>query len=180
MKIDKIVVAVASAGAAAWTPAHAYEAGAAGWAQKPGITLGGSSAEAPPPGLYMVDQVFTYQTNLRGPGNNVLNPHGTTTGVPSAVGAAAFVWVPGWTFLGATYNASWATPVGMFAAGNPVNTEASGMINTFIAPVELSWKLGDSGFFVKSGLGMYVPDGTVTGISAMRGGPSCPSSSGSA
>jgi hypothetical protein len=68
----------------------------------------------------------------------------------------------------------------MFAAGNPVNTEASGMINTFIAPVELSWKLGDSGFFVKSGLGMYVPDGTVTGISAMRGGPSCPSSSGSA
>ena len=78
MKIDKIVVAVASAGAAAWAPAHAYEAGAAGWAQMPGITLGGSSAEAPPPGLYIV-----------------LNPHGTTTGVPSAVGAAAFVWVSG-------------------------------------------------------------------------------------
>lgn len=176
MKIDKIVVAVASAGAAL---------GRRRMPTRPERQVGrkcrASRSEAhPPPGLYMVDQVFTYQTNLRGPGNNVLNPHGTTTGVPSAVGAAAFVWIPGWTFLGATYNASWATPVGMFAAGNPVNTEASGMINTFIAPVELSWKLGDSGFFVKSGLGMYVPDGTVTGISAMRGGPSCPSSSGSA
>jgi len=55
----------------------------------------------------------------------------------------------------------------MFAAGGPVNVEASGMINTFIAPVELSWKLGDSGFHVKTGLGMYVPDGTVTGVNGL-------------
>ena len=55
----------------------------------------------------------------------------------------------------------------MFAAGNPVNVEASGMINTFIAPVELSWKFGDSGFYVKTGLGMYVPDGTVTGVNGL-------------
>jgi hypothetical protein len=96
------------------------------------------------PGLYMIDQAFTYQSNLTGPGNNVINPHGTTTGVPAAVAATAFVWVPGWTFLGATYDAAWAIPVGMLAAGSPVNVEASGMINTFIAPVELSWKLGDS------------------------------------
>jgi len=87
--------------------------------------------------------------------------------LPSAVGATAFVWVPGWNFLGATYDAAWAIPVGMFAAGNPVNVEASGMINTFIAPVELSWKFGDSGFYVKTGLGMYVPDGTVTGVNGL-------------
>jgi hypothetical protein len=87
--------------------------------------------------------------------------------VPAAVAATAFVWVPGWTFLGATYDAAWAIPVGMFAAGSPVNVEASGMINTFIAPVELSWKLGDSGFHVTTGLGMYVPDGTVTGINGL-------------
>jgi hypothetical protein len=111
---------------------------------------------------------FTYQSNLAGPGNSVINPHGTTTGVPVAVGVTAFVWVPGWTFLGATYDAAWAIPVGMFAAGSPVNVEASGMINTFIAPVELSWKLGDSGFQVKTGLGMYVPDGE--GAASMRRG----------
>ncbi len=142
MRSGKILIASAGVAAMAWTPVHAYEAGAAGWAQKPGITLGGASAGVPPPGLYMIDQAFTYQSNLARPGNNVINPHSTTTGVPAAVAVTAFVWVPGWTFLGATYDAAWAIPVGMFAAGSPVNVEASGMINTFIAPVELSWKLG--------------------------------------
>jgi hypothetical protein len=167
MRSSKVLIVLAGVAAMAWTPVHAYEAGAAGWAQKPGITLGGASAGVPPPGLYMIDQAFTYQSNLAGPGNSVINPHGSTTGVPAAVGVAAFVWVPGWTFLGATYDAAWAIPVGMFAAGSPVNVEASGMINTFIAPVELSWKLGDSGFQVKTGLGMYVPDGTVTGVNGL-------------
>jgi hypothetical protein len=70
----------------------------------------------------------------------------------------------------------------MFAAGNPINVEAAGLINSFIAPVELSSKLGDSGVHVKTGLGMYVPDapspastGLVTSVT--RGGPLCPSSS---
>ena len=30
-------------------------------------------------------------------------------------------------------------------------------------PIELSWKLGTSGFAVKTGLGIYTPDGTITG-----------------
>ena len=37
------------------------------------------------------------------------------------------------------------------------------MFNTYIVPVELSWKLGNSGFAFKTGLGIYVPDGTETG-----------------
>ena len=85
MRFNKILVATAGFAAAAWTPARAYEAGAAGWAQKPGITLGGGTAAAPPPGLYMIDQVYTYQPNLVGPGNSLLNPQGGTTSVPSAV-----------------------------------------------------------------------------------------------
>jgi hypothetical protein len=167
MRFNKTFLAAAGVAASVWTPAHAYEAGSSGWAQKPGITIGGTTAEAPPPGLYMIDQMFTYQPNLTGPGNSVLNPHGTTTGIPSAVGATAFVWAPGWTFLGASYDAALAIPMGMYAAGSPLNAEASGIIRTFIAPVELSWKLGDSGFYVKSGLGMYVPDGTVTGVNGL-------------
>jgi hypothetical protein len=167
MGFNKTLFAAAGVAAAAWSPAHAYEAGQAGWAQKPGITLGGTSAEGPPPGLYMVDQAFTYQPNLTGLGNSVLNPHGTTTSVPSAIDVTAFVWAPGWSFLGASYDASLAVPLGMFAAGRPLNAEAAGMVNTFIAPVELSWKLGDSGFYVKSGLGMYVPDGTVSGVNGL-------------
>jgi hypothetical protein len=167
MRFSGTLFATASVAAAACAPAHAYEAGAAGWAQKPGITLGGGTAGAPPLGLYMIDQVFTYQANLTGPGNAVLNPRGTTTGVPAAVESSVFVWVPGWNFLGATYNAAWAIPFGMASVGSPVNVAASGMINSFIAPVELSWKLGDSGLHVKTGLGMYVPDGTVTGVNGL-------------
>jgi hypothetical protein len=167
MRFRKALIAMTGVAALAWTPAQAFEAGAAGWAQQPGILLGGVSAEGPPPGLYMVDQAYTYQTNLAGAGADAINPHGTKTGAPAAVAATAFVWAPGWTFLGASYNATLAIPVGMFAVGSPVNVEASGLINTFIAPVELSWKLGDSGFWVKSGLGIYAPTGTVTGVNGL-------------
>jgi hypothetical protein len=51
----------------------------------------------------------------------------------------------------------------MVDVGAPVNVQQAGMHNTFIAPIELSWKLGDSGFFAKAGLGMYVPTGSVSG-----------------
>src|SRR6266849_6676436 len=128
MRLKKALIAMTGAAVLAWTPAQAFEAGAAGWAQQPGILLGGVSAEGPPPGLYMVDRAYTYQTNLAGAGADAINPHGTKTGAPAAVAATAFVWAPGWTFLGATYNASWSIPVSMFAAGSPVNVEASGMI----------------------------------------------------
>jgi hypothetical protein len=40
MRSSKVLIALAGVAAMAWTPVHAYEAGAAGWAQKPGITLG--------------------------------------------------------------------------------------------------------------------------------------------
>jgi hypothetical protein len=167
MRFRKALIAMTGVAALAWTPAQAFEAGAAGWAQQPGILLGGVSAEGPPPGLYMVDQAYTYQTNLAGAGADAINPHGTKTGATAAVAATVFVWAPGWTFLGASYNASLAIPAGMFAVGSPANVEASGLINTFIAPVELSWKLGDSGFYAKTGLGIYAPTGTVTGVNGL-------------
>ena len=111
MRFDKTLLAIAGVAIAAWTPAQAYEVGAAGWAQKPGITLGGSSAGVPPPGLYMVDQAFTYQSNLAGPGNSVLNPHGTTTGVPAAVGAGR---PPSSGFLAGPFSAQHTTRPGRY------------------------------------------------------------------
>jgi hypothetical protein len=138
-------------------PALAYEAGTPGALQKPGLTLGGGSAELPEPGIYMFDQFLTYQAQFKGP--NVSN--GPTQ---SAAGAAAgFLFVPGWSFLGATYAAVVVLPVYDIAVGPPVNAQPSGLHNTYVAPAELSWKLGDSGWFIKSGLGMYVPDGTIQG-----------------
>jgi hypothetical protein len=44
MRFNRTLVATAGVSAMVWTPVHAYEAGQAGWAQKPGITLGGADA----------------------------------------------------------------------------------------------------------------------------------------
>lgn len=44
-ELNKSLFAAARVAAAAWSLAHAYEAGQAGCAQMPGITLGGISAE---------------------------------------------------------------------------------------------------------------------------------------
>ena len=126
MRLNKTFVAATGVAASIWTPAHAYEAGSSGWAQKPGITIGGTTADAPPPGLYMIDQMFTYQPNLTGPGNSVLNPHGTTTGVPSAVGSTAFVYAPGWSFLGASYDAALAGPGGHVRRRQPAECRSVG------------------------------------------------------
>jgi len=165
----KALLAAAGVAAFAFSPANAYEGGIQ-WQQKPGVLIG-ASAGVPPPGIYMFDQVFTYQTNVAGPLTNVI---GTHNGVQAAVDAQGFLFVPGWTFLGATYDAVIVQPFGMVSIGQPLalapgQVDAfSGIHNTYIAPVELSWKLGTSGFLVKAGLGIFVPDGTVQGVTALN------------
>jgi hypothetical protein len=161
----KALLAAAGIAAFAFSPANAYEAGYPGWASKPGVLIG-ASAGIPPPGIYMFNQVFTYQSNLVGPLTNAI---GTHTGVQAAVDVQGFLFVPGWTFLGATYDAVLVQPFIMASIGGPLNlnpaypSQIAGAHNTYIAPVELSWKLGTSGFAIKTGLGIYVPDGTVQG-----------------
>jgi hypothetical protein len=163
----KALLAAAGVAALAFSPANAYEGGE-NWAQKPGALIG-SSAGIPPPGIYMFNQVFTYQTNIVGPATTTLGL-GTHNGIAAAVDVQGFVFVPGWTFLGARYDAVVAFPFVMASISGPlsgfpgVDANPSGMHNTFIAPVELSWmNIGGTGFAVKTGLGMYVPDGTVQG-----------------
>jgi hypothetical protein len=156
----RVMAGAAMLTAACWNQASAYEFGSPGWATKPGITIG-PGASAPPPGIYMFDQVFTYQANIVGPG--APNVGGSATQVHAAVEASGIVFVPGWSFLGATYDAVIVQPFIMADVGAPVNAQQRGLHNTFIVPVELSWKLGESGFFVKAGLGLYAPDGSITG-----------------
>ena len=100
---SKTLLAAAGIAAFAFSPAYATEGG--DQMTKPGAFIG-SSAGVPPPGIYMFNQVFTYQANLAGPGTAALNPPGThKTGVQAAVDVQGFLFVPGWTFLGATYDA---------------------------------------------------------------------------
>src|SRR5579872_3350622 len=104
------------------------------WANtKPGALIG-ASAGVPPPGVYMFDQVFTFQGNMAGAGTAAI---GKNVGVQAAVDAQGFLFVPGWTFLGATYDAVVVQPFEMFSFGSPLNAQGSGMFNTYIVPVEL-------------------------------------------
>jgi hypothetical protein len=153
----KALLLAAGAIALSWSPASAIEA-FVNPQQKPGIFIG-ASAGVPPPGIYMFNQVFTYQANLTGPGLKALG-NNTHIGDQAAVDIQGFLFVPGWTFLGATYDAVIALPFVMGSLGSPFNIQESGVHNTYIAPIELSWNLGTTGFVVKAGLGMFVPDGT--------------------
>jgi hypothetical protein len=155
----KALLLAAGAMAVSLSPAFAIEA-FVNPQQKPGIFIG-SSAGVPPPGIYMFDQLFTYQANLTGPG--MKSPALASTahiGDQDNVDIQGFLFVPGWTFLGATYDAVIAQPFVEGSLGAPFNIQETGVHNTYIAPVELSWKLADTGFVVKAGLGIFVPDGT--------------------
>ncbi|WP_152535827.1 transporter [Bradyrhizobium sp. Ai1a-2] len=153
-------------GIAAWVvivgatqPAAAYEFGSPGVDQKPGIVLGGISAAVPPPGIYMFEQFYTYQATITGPGR----PPGDSVPVRLNSSSTGILFVPGWSFLGANYDAVIVQPVSTLGVGSPVNSNYFGLHNTLIIPAELSWKLGDTGLFVKSGFGIYAPNGTISG-----------------
>src|SRR6201992_466837 len=164
MAMNRYALTAAAAGMIALSsaPGYAYE-GAVNVRTKPGALIG-ASAGVPPPGVYMFNQVFTFQRNLTGPGVKTALGGNTHVGVQGAVDVQGFLFVPGWTFLGATYDAVIVQPFVQQSVGIPVNAQFAGMHNTDFVPVELSWKLGDSGFAVKTGLGIYTPDGTVTGL----------------
>jgi hypothetical protein len=164
--IKALLAAAAGVAAFALSPANAYEGGVA-WQSKPGVLIG-ASAGVPPEGIYMFNQVFTYQSNIAGPLVNTPVLNGAKNGVQAAVDVQGFLFVPGWTFLGATYDFVVVFPFGMVSVGQPLSLNPltvdmfSGVHNTYVAN-ELSWKLGTSGFAIKAGLGMYIPDGTIQG-----------------
>jgi hypothetical protein len=168
MRIDlrKICLAALVAGIAVpLGQARAYEAGSPGTQVPPGIAIGNTTASTPGPGIYMFDQFWTYQAKIVGPG--APNVGGAATAINVNAATPGFVFVPGWTFLGATYDAVIVQPFANADTGVPVSTMKTGVHNTFLVPVELSWKLGQSGFFIKTGLGIGVPDGTISGVSGL-------------
>jgi len=165
MVIRREILAIGLLAASA-TAANAYELGFPGAATKPGVVIGVPAA-APPPGLYGFDQYFHY--NMKPAGIGAVGPQPT---VDVDYISQGFVWVPGWSFLGGTYNGALIVHYGESNAGAPVNAVGTGFHNPFISNA-LSWQLGDSGFFVKAGLGVYVPIGTQQGPTglASQGNP---------
>jgi hypothetical protein len=161
--ISKALLAAAGIAALAWSPAQANEG--AGAQTKAGVLIG-ASAGVPPPGIYMINQVFTYQANLTGPGTPLPGSNGHT-GEHVNVDVQAFLFVPGWTFIGASVDFVIAQPFVDVSVGAPANVQASGVHNTvFIG--ELAWQnIAHSGFAFKTGLSIITPDGTITGINGL-------------
>lgn len=165
-KIAGQAIALAAGAAMSVTSVQAYEFGGPAQVVQPGVNLGNNSAAAPPPGIYMIDQFISYQSSLVGPGAPYVNHSATTVDANIITGVLLFV--PGWTFLGANYDAVLVQPYGVGAAGAPIGQLKAGLHNTYIIPAELSWKLGDSGFYVKAGLGVSIPDGTIQGATGLN------------
>jgi hypothetical protein len=148
--------------ASASLPSIALEPGQAPQT-KPGIAIGVTAIPLPA-ALYFVNHSFYYDYRLTGAGvATVPNPPRGDAKVVDV----GLLWVPGWTFLGATYSAY----VALQYVGQSINSAPSagfpgvsyqGVHNAFIGPLRLQWDLG-RGFYAQAGVGVYVPTGTITG-----------------
>lgn len=151
-----LVAAIVTAGLAASPGADAARRGSS--VQYPvGITMGTPTGALLPPGWYLIDKP-TYSTSRS------VNNAGDATGAHSTVWTnnAQLYWAPGVQLLGADY-AAFVRNIGAvnisFTAPNGVTTSHTGLPDTDLVPINLSWKLPNHLFF-DAELGIYVPDGS--------------------
>jgi hypothetical protein len=128
-----------------------------------GSTQGLPLGVLPPPGLY--GGFSTGVTDLGSSPGKGNQSTGVATNPVFGFGQS-LLWVPGWTFLGASYGASivqgeyfatFATSVNPPFAGSGINGPE--LINTNFTPISLSWTLGP-GWFFGVGLTIAAPDGS--------------------
>jgi hypothetical protein len=150
-----------------------------------GATIGLPLGAAPPPGVYTgLETVNLGAVNGGGNGGRTVGNWCIPTGgsapghgcanLPAIAAAVPLLWVPalGWNWWGATYSASVVQAFYNFetcgAAGSngncvgaaPVTSGGFVYTNTFIQPIKLSWKLGNSGWFIAAAFAFTPPDGT--------------------
>jgi hypothetical protein len=131
-----------------------------------GATQGLPLGAAPPPGLY--GSLGADATGLpsgqfnAGSGNQTI-PGKTTA--PAFGYGASLLWVPGWTFLGASYSAAVVQGAYISTAesgANPPFTSSGAnaqLANTNFTPFDLSWNLGH-GWFTALAFTVVGPDGS--------------------
>jgi Putative MetA-pathway of phenol degradation len=128
-----------------------------------GATQGLPLGALPPPGIY---GAFGLNATGLGP-----SPGKGNQTIPGAATAPSFgygvslLFVPGWTFLGATYGASVVQGMYLGTAESSVNppfatsSVNSQLANTNITPISLSWNLSH-GWFVAAAVTIVPPDGS--------------------
>jgi hypothetical protein len=128
-----------------------------------GATQGLPLGAAPPPGIYA-----SFALNATGLGGSAGKGDQAIPGSATAPAfgyGVALLFVPGWTFLGATYAASvvqgfyqaeLATPLVPPFTAQSISPE---LANTNFTPISLSWSLGH-GWFAAGALTVVGPDGS--------------------
>ncbi len=128
-----------------------------------GATQGLPLGALPPPGLY-----GGFALNATGLGGNAGLGNQK---IPGAATAPAFgygfnlLWVPGWSFLGASYAAAVVQGFYLATAESSVNppfatsSVNAQLANTTFTPLDLSWNLGH-GWFTALALNVIGPDGS--------------------
>jgi hypothetical protein len=128
-----------------------------------GATQGLPLGAAPPPGVYA-----SFSPNATGLGGNAGLGNQAIPGkvtAPAFGYGAALLFVPGWTFLGAQYEA--AVVQGMYLATSEssktppfaTSSVSSQLANTDFTPIALSWNL-THGWFAAASLHIIGPDGS--------------------
>lgn len=169
MKAKKDTTSRASAAIALFccapTIASAYEFGYPGASLPAGVDILNVAA-SPPPGFYSFSEVYTSQTSYVGPG--APKAGGVAADAHVAGFATGLLYSAGWTLFGAHYAARMVAPFSMVDASAPLNVQKAGVRNAYISAAELSWQLGNTGFFAKITLGGTLPTGTITGPAGMN------------
>jgi hypothetical protein len=126
----------------------------------PGITSGIPTGANPPAGFYFL--------NLANGGRDALSGGGSSAGLSgfkseSATELPVLLWSTPWTVLGASWAMLVAAPVTKASVfdGAATFAHASGFHNPGLAPMTLSWNLGN-GLFAKLGATFWFPIGTVS------------------
>ncbi len=144
-----------------------------------GATMGAPIGAAPPPGLFFNNSFF-YFPMAHGAGNAGCGA-GCTTRYNGAVDAATLTWSTGLTFLGGVYFPTISTvgygvaatttpyPPGGGVGASPIFNNALNLVvgNTYVNPINFSWKIGNVPLFVNAGLGFVAPIGTTYAGSPM-------------
>ena len=125
-----------------------YLAGSAG-----GVPIGVN----PPSGFYLSSLTTYFDGAFR---TDVMPPH--PSNISSFSEGLTFLWVPDFTFLGATYSALVNQVVVVKTISHipphDLTRTQTGLSNTLISPVNLAWTL-PADFYVSGRFNVYLPDG---------------------
>ena len=120
-----------------------------------GVTIGAAPGAAPPPGFYFANNLSYQAQSLYDD-----NGHKLPINAAAWIELPILLWVPNFHLLGAQYSASLVQPI---VQATPtafgVTHTQTGIFNTAINPITLSWQLPEH-LYVSSGLTVYPPDGT--------------------